>query len=220
MTLEYRSVDGKFEIKAVDDKGAFEGYGSVFGVEDSYGDIVDPGAFKESLSRHKKSGTMPALLWQHDAREPVGLWESMKEDSHGLHVRGRLLVDDDPVARRAHAHLKAGSVSGLSIGFMLKKYEIDEDEEVTHLKEIDLWETSIVTFPANDAARVSVVKSLTGGETPAPAAVEAALRETLGLTRRQAKAFMSEGYQSLLLRDVDAEGVQSALDSLINSIKQ
>lgn len=215
----HRTVDGRLTVKAVDDNGTFEGYGSVFGNSDSYGDIVDKGAFDESLKEHKKRGTMPALLWQHDAREPIGVWEDMKEDDTGLFVRGRLLVDDDPVARRAYAHLKAKSISGLSIGFMLRRYEIDEDEGSVHLKELDLWETSVVTFPANDAARVSVVKSLMADEMPAPSAVEQALREMLGLTAKQAKAFLSRGYEGLLPRDVEAEKTQGLLDAAIKALK-
>ena len=79
----------------------------------------------------------------------------MKEDDVGLYVRGRLLIDDDPLAKRAHAHMKAGSLTGLSIGYVLKDWEYDRSKEAFLLKEIDLWEVSLVTFPSNDEARIT-----------------------------------------------------------------
>ncbi len=94
--------------------------------------------------------------------EPIGVYTEMKEDDVGLYVRGRLLIDDDPLAKRAHAHMKAGSLTGLSIGYVLKDWEYDRSKEAFLLKEIDLWEVSLVTFPSNDEARISDVKNDTG----------------------------------------------------------
>ncbi|MBN0445001.1 HK97 family phage prohead protease, partial [Pseudomonas aeruginosa] len=110
--------------------------------------------------------------------EPLGPYTEMREDENGLYVKGRLLIDDDPLAKRAHAHMKAGSLSGLSIGYMLDDYEYDKEKGIWLLKAIDLWEVSLVTFPANDEARISDVKTLLArGETPPPSKVERALRE-------------------------------------------
>ncbi|MGV3983376.1 HK97 family phage prohead protease, partial [Citrobacter freundii] len=107
------------------------------------------------------------LLWQHRMDEPIGIYTEMKEDEVGLYVKGRLLIDDDPLSKRAHAHMKAGSLTGLSIGYMLKDWEYDRVKGVFLLKEIDLWEVSLVTFPSNDEARVSDVKSaFSRGEIP------------------------------------------------------
>ncbi|MGJ0580897.1 HK97 family phage prohead protease, partial [Xenorhabdus bovienii] len=111
-------LDVPLKIKSVSDSGEFEGYGSVFGVKDSYDDIVMPGAFENSLKQWGEKGSLPALLWQHRMDEPIGIYTEMKEDEVGLYLRGRLLIDDDPLAKRAHAHLKAGSLSGLSIGYI------------------------------------------------------------------------------------------------------
>lgn len=210
--LMKKRFDAELKIKSVSDTGEFSGYGSVFGVKDSYSDIVLKGAFKGSLSGWKEKGGLPALLWQHDMAEPIGVYTKMEEDENGLYVEGRLLIDDDPLAKRAHAHLKAGSITGLSIGYALKDHEYDKEKEAFMLKEIDLWEVSLVTFPANEQARIADVKnSLCAGEVPSPKAFERALRD-VGLSKTQSKRFMSEGYKGL--RDVDESS--DALDILKN----
>ena len=75
-----------------------------------------------------------------------------------MYVRGQLLLDVDR-GREAHALLRAGALNGLSIGYKPKTWEYDEDTKVTTLTEVDLWECSVVTFPANGLARVSGVKA-------------------------------------------------------------
>ncbi len=209
-------LDVPLTIKSVSDAGEFEGYGSVFGVEDSYGDVVVPGAFAKSLQNWAVKGRLPAMLWQHDMSEPIGIYTEMREDKTGLYVKGQLLIDVDPLAKRAHGHMKVGSITGLSIGYMLKDWEYDRDKEVFLLKEIDLWEVSPVTFPANDEARISEVKSaLEKGETPSPSKVERALRD-VGFSRSQAKAFMSKGYNAIAgQRDADSDdNVRKSLKTL------
>ncbi len=204
--MEIKRLNMPFKIKSVSDTGEFEGYGSVFGVEDSYGDVVEKGAFNKSLSLWAQKGDFPALLWQHKMNEPIGVYTEMKEDDHGLYVKGRLLIDDDPLAKRAHAHMKAGSIKGLSIGYLLKDWEYDSSKGVYRLKEIDLWEVSVVTFPANTEAKISEVKSLLkDGEIPPPSSVEKALREAFGFSRSQAKAFMAKGYSALNQREAEIE---------------
>lgn len=207
-------LDIPFEVKSVNDAGEFEGYGSVFGVQDTYGDVVIAGAFKDSLQRWSEKGRLPALLWQHKMDEPIGIYTEMSEDNNGLALKGRLLIDDDPLAKRAHAHMKAGSLTGLSIGYILKEWEYDKEKNVFLLKEIDLWEVSVVTFPANDEARVSDVKSaFARGEVPSQKQIERVLRD-VGLSRNQAKAFMSEGYSALPQRDVDVDAALTALKTI------
>lgn len=211
-------LDMPLTIKSVSDTGEFEGYGSVFGVKDSYSDIVVPGAFQKSLGSWSEKGRLPALLWQHNMSEPIGVYTEMREDATGLYVKGRLLIDDDPLAKRAHAHMKAGSLSGLSIGYILNDWEYDRDKGGWLLKEIDLWEVSLVTFPANDEARISEVKSLLEkGETPPPSKVERALRE-VGFSGSQAKAFMAKGYSAITPREAGADEALQSLKSLINRI--
>nr|WP_136252870.1 HK97 family phage prohead protease [Ningiella ruwaisensis] len=205
-----------FKVKSISDSGEFEGYGSVFGVKDSYSDIVVKGAFQKSLDKWKSKSGFPAMLWQHKMDEPIGIYTEMSEDEVGLKLKGRLLIDDDPLAKRAHAHLKAGSITGLSIGYSLNEYDYDSEKDAFILKDIDLWEVSLVTFPANEEARISDVKTaLKTGEIPQPALFERCLRD-VGLTRSQSKAFMANGYKALRDADKDEEKALAALKSIFN----
>lgn len=148
------------EIKSMDDEsGTFEGYASVFGGEpDSYGDIVAPGAFAESLGEHVKNGTMPKMFWQHLSSEPIGRWTEAKEDDRGLYVKGRLNM---AVRRGAEAYalLKEGDIDGLSIGYRIKEYSVDTETGVWTLERLDLREVSVVSIGANDQAVIASVKS-------------------------------------------------------------
>lgn len=216
--LNKKRLDIPFEIKSISDTGAFTGYGSVFGVKDSYSDIVIKGAFTNSLNKWKEKGRLPALLWQHKMDEPIGYYTKMVEDDNGLYLEGQLLIDDDPLAKRAHAYMKAKSLSGLSIGYILNDYDYDKEKSAFILKDISLWEVSVVTFPANDEARIDNVKSIfESGDIPPPKEIERVLRD-VGLSRTQAKAFMSEGYSSLKQRDVSnsEENALNILKSIFN----
>src|SRR5690606_40524826 len=76
------------DLKAVDADGSFAGYASRFGVVDLGRDLVLPGAFAESLARRGPRGIK--MLFQHDTAEPIGVWLEVREDAHGLYVRGRI----------------------------------------------------------------------------------------------------------------------------------
>jgi HK97 family phage prohead protease len=207
--------DVQLKIKSVSETGEFEGYASVFGEIDSHSDVVISGAFVKSLAKWAEKGRMPAMLWQHKIDEPIGIYMEIREDENGLYVKGRLLIDADPLAKRAHAHLKAGSITGLSIGYTLVDWEWSKEKEVWILKEIDLWEVSLVTFPSGDSARVTDVKAaFERGETPAPKLIEKILRDA-GMSRQQAKSFMSKGYNAIdNQREADIESGLNALKAL------
>jgi len=158
-----QTKDFGFTVKAISEEGQIEGYGSTFGgPPDSQGDIVVPGAFANSLARHRREGTMPLMLFGHKANElPIGVWQDIVEDGKGLRVEGQLELDD-PIGQRVHRALKQGSIRGLSIGYDVKDVERDEKKPgVTMLKELDLWEVSIVNFPANRRSIVTDVKAET-----------------------------------------------------------
>lgn len=148
-----REFGGSCEIKSLDAQGRFAGYASVFDVVDSQRDRVRAGAFRGSL---KRLG-IPQLLWQHQWEHPIGVIEEVFEDDRGLFVQGRLLMAVEK-AREAYALLKAGALRGLSIGYQVKQARRDADTGVRELLEIELFEISIVTMPANQAAQVTVVK--------------------------------------------------------------
>lgn len=132
----------------------FTGYASVFDVPDGAGDVVARGAFAASL--RKRPADKVRLLYQHFAHEPIGVWQEIREDHHGLFVRGRLLTE---VARgrEVMALIREGAISGLSIGFRTIQSLRDPASRHRILKTIDLWEISIVTFPLSSESQVVAV---------------------------------------------------------------
>jgi HK97 family phage prohead protease len=177
------------EAKAVSDSGTIEGYISVFGNVDSYGEIVEPGAFAESLVSSRQKGRKVKLLWQHDPHQPIGVWDDLAEDGKGLWGKGRLLIDQSPKAREAHGLLMEGALDGLSIGYRTQKAEPKAGKPgVTSLLKLDLLEGSVVTFAANERAKVELVKSiLDAGSLPTVREFEGTLRE-LGFSKSKAAA--------------------------------
>lgn len=191
-TLERKLVD-LCEVKLANDDdgvGTLVGYGAFFNNVDSYGDVIAPGAFKNTLKEWKKRGKFPKMLLQHggmgigvDDMLPVGQWTHMEENSRGLKVEGRLFAMNTERGQYIYEGLKSGELDGLSIGFETigVKYGDGPNEPDRLLTEIKLWEVSIVTFPANDKARTTGVK-MTPDELRA---LEAVLRDE-GLSRTDA----------------------------------
>lgn len=157
--------------------GRISGYGSIFNNVDSYGDIVAKGAFIKTLNDNPKI----KMLWQHDASMPIGNWNNLKEDNIGLAGDAVLPLDIISVNEK-YQMAKAGLVDGLSIGYMIRKngYEM-QDNGTTLLKDLDLREISLVTFPANPLALISNVKNFQFSAF----SLEAELREK-GFTKSQA----------------------------------
>lgn len=143
------------EIKALS-KREFEGYGSVFGNKDYGGDVVMPGAFKRTLSEHKNNETLPMMFWMHDPSRIPGKWLEMQEDSGGLYVKG-VLADTD-LGNEIHTLLGMKAVGGLSIGYITRDQDFDNDG-VRLIKDADLLETSIVSLPMNPKAQIVHAKS-------------------------------------------------------------
>lgn len=148
--------------------GVLSGYGAVFGNKDSYGDVIAKGAFKDSLRDWKKRDSLPKMLLQHggfigpaEDGIPVGKWTDMREDDTGLYVEGELFALDTQKGRYIHEGLKSGALDGLSIGYVAREvaYGKKPEEPARTIKKIDLFEVSIVTFPANSEARVGAVKA-------------------------------------------------------------
>lgn len=181
------TLDFPFEVKtdSVTEDGKFEGYGSTFGgVPDSYRDVVQPGAFQGTVSRKGRNGNGIALLWQHYSEYPMGGWDEIREDAKGLFMRGALEIEAKPNGIPVYNLLKKGNIKGLSIGFNALKWEYDKNTDIRTLTEIELWEVSLVTFPANKRATVTGVKDVVGAKTPRE--LERALRDA-GLSREAAK---------------------------------
>jgi len=191
------------ELKFVQDEerpGFVEGYGAVFNSLDRVGDIIVPGAFKSSIADWKKAGSMPPMLWQHDPDNPIGVWTDLREDEKGLHATGELILDV-PQAKIARALLGRGAIRHLSIGYKTIDKAIDRTTGARLLKQIELFEVSLVTVPAMPGALVENVKDFDPGE------MEGDLRDA-GLSRRHSKIAVSI-FRKALQRD--AEGPEPGL---------
>ncbi len=202
------------ELKFVGDSAerTFTGYGATFGGIDSFGDRITKGAFKRTLSEAKAAGRFPPMLMQHgfaaSGLTPLGIWTKMAEDDRGLLVEGRL--SETPSGMEAYTLLKDGALSGLSIGFVARKstFGTKPKEPRRTLTDIDLVECSLCTFPVNDLARVTNVKSdLTARE------IERLLIAG-GVPRSFAKTLLSGGFKAANQSD-DTE----QLDALVAAVR-
>ena len=186
----------------------FSGYGSVFGNKDSYGDVIEKGAFAESLNDAKKNGQWPALLLQHggwgitaDDMMPIGVISELSEDDIGLKMDA--ILADTTKGRDAYTLMKMSprpAINGLSIGYIPKEWKngTKPDEPRRTLKSVELIEISLVTFPANRSARVLDVKSDLDIRT-----AEQALRDA-GFSRSESKQILAHGFKSIdSQRDAD-----------------
>jgi hypothetical protein len=144
--------DFNLKIKSIDDTGTFVGMGAVYNNVDLGGDVIQPGAFARTLSAGKKF----PILWQHQPDNPIGSC-LVTDTPAGLQVNGTLELSD-PTAKKAYTFMKAGVIKGLSIGYDTVQSNYDGD--IRNLTELKLLEISCVTFPMNEAALVSGVKSL------------------------------------------------------------
>ena len=199
----FQTAPLQYKFAADDSVGSFTGYASTFGGEpDFHGDIIAPGAFSASLAKHYAAGTRPALLWQHDQTNPVGVWHSFEEDSQGLLSAGRLTMDV-PQAKAAHALAKDGALA-LSIGYTVPAGGAELINGARLLKRIDLVEVSLVAIAANQSARLLSVKCAYDSGNPNPRDFERAARDALGLSAREAKRLMAGGWNGLV-RDEQAD---------------
>jgi len=142
----------RLKLNDLDDQGVFTGYAGIFAIEDLQNDIIERGAFKRTLDH--SGGSVP-ILWQHKSDEPIGVGLEAKEDASGLFVRGQLNLDTQK-GKEAYSLLKQGAIKGLSIGYDPVKKEYKDGKRL--LKEIKLYEYSVVTFPAQPLANVLDVK--------------------------------------------------------------
>lgn len=219
--LELKHIERAFDVKSVDESGSFSGYLSVFGNVDGGGDIVAPGAFTETLAAWKLKGALPPILWQHRSGEPIGPFTEMKEDGYGLFVKGQLLVNDIARAKEAYALLKAKAITGMSIGYITRDDSYDRLTGITTLKQVDLWEGSLVTFPMNSLAGVNAVKSAID-RLESLADAERFLRDAGGLSKAQATAFIGriKSLQNRSESDELGDELRQALKGLRETLPQ
>jgi uncharacterized protein len=214
--LKVRDFD--LTLKAVNDDGTFDGYGSVWGVVDSYNEVVARGAFSESLAELAAKGRPVPILWQHRSNEPIGAWTDLKEDEKGLFGAGELLIKEVRQATEAHALMKRRVVTGLSIGYWVRDSSTDDVTGIRTLKKLDLVEISLVTFPANDDARVEAVKfKLAHGELPTDREFEKYLREA-GFSKTRAAGIVTHGLSDVRRRESERETETPGLRALQDTL--
>lgn len=186
--MEYKQL----QFKAND--AGLEGYAATFGNVDNVGDVIVQGAFLKSLSMRK-----PKFMLQHDTDDLIGVITSAAEDSTGLYIKADFA--NIQCAQDARELVKMGAITEMSIGYSVKDYEYRADG-VRVLKEIELYEVSLVTFPANDKAKITRVKSLPNTERE----FESFLRDVGGYSHAAAKTITAHGFKALSgQRDVEAE---------------
>lgn len=198
--MEFKHLS--LEWKA-DDQGMIEGYGSVFDVVDQGGDIIAPGAFRQSLA----SGRKAKMLFQHDPSAVVGVWSTLEEDQKGLRVAGKMLTSVKAGAE-AYELVKAGAIDGLSIGYRTVKSMDRNGKRV--IMQAELWEVSLVTFPMNEMARIDAVKAAELSERD----LERVLTRDAGLSRTVAQKLMAGGYDAIKAMRDAGDGADELADLL------
>jgi HK97 family phage prohead protease len=220
MTIETLSFDGELEIKADSDEvGRFSGMAATFGNMDQHRDIIEKGAFADSLK------TRPArkvkFLAFHNPDEPIGVFDTVEENEKGLFVEGRFALGIQR-ADEVHTLAKMGAIDSMSIGFRAPRddQEFDADRNIRRLKKIDLLEVSFVTFPANEKARIRSVKDeFDAGRVPSIRDCEKALRD-VGFSISNAKRLLADGYKGLTDVDPDEVALELFADELRATLRK
>lgn len=133
------------------------GYASVFNVKDAHGDIVKKGAFRVevksgAITKNSQQQVVPKFLWQHDNEQVIGKIENLYEDDYGLWVEAHLYIDTHK-GQEAAILVQQQAIDGLSIGIEIKEHNHDQDK-TRIISKAELWEVSLVTFPANQYSRL------------------------------------------------------------------
>ena len=192
MKKEIKSLS--FELKSMQEDEeyfTFDGYASTFGNVDFGDDAIMKGAFLSSLT---KNSSVP-ILWQHQMSEPIGKSIELYEDDKGLYIKGKLPKKDTLVSGRIIPQMKVGSIREMSIGFFTRDSEMDKG--IRLIKEIDLYEVSLVTKAMNPQAIVSGFKSMESIRD-----IEQSLKD-MGLSNSEAKTLISKVKEFSSQRDAE-----------------
>jgi HK97 family phage prohead protease len=208
-------LEFKFAAEGLDAKtGEFAGYGAVFGNVDTHGDVIMPGAFKESLGLWKSRNALPPMKLMHGSAAnpfggtdlPIGKWKEMREDARGLYVEGKLSGMNTDRGRYNFELVQDGALSALSIGYVPVKVARNPSTQVKRsLEVLNLKEVSLVPEGSNDQALITDLKSWTEGETPTVRQFEEFLRDVGRFSKKQAAACAS-ACAPHLRGDPEAEG--------------
>ena len=202
--LEYKS----FDLKELGEAGDLEGYASVFDSVDRGGDIIDKAAYDKEIKEWQSGKKLPKMLFNHDPSKVIGVWTGYQKDSKGLKLTGRLLLEL-PLGKDVYTMLRASAIEGLSIGYRTRDYEMVDKTSNRLLKDIELFETSVVTIPMEPKATVTSVKTETSIRD-----VERALRDA-GIPIEFAKLVAAHGYKKaselVTQRDAGPDPAEAAM---------
>jgi HK97 family phage prohead protease len=186
--IERKTLDVKFTKSSFSEDDQyyyFSGYGATFGNVDRGGDVVKSGAFTKSLSE-----MMPKFCYQHDMQDPIGVFTEVKEDCHGLFIRGKMRKGFEKT-RWIAGLIEDGAIDSMSIGYSIDKYEYAKEAKVCYLTELKLFEVSFVTIPMNPEAKLTSFKSFVFDEMKTIRDVEKSLMEA-GMSGKEAKTLISK----------------------------
>ena len=217
--IEYKehksfTIEDFQECKEVDDPNYFyfSGYASVFGNVDLGNDIIVKGAFEKTLKKFNNKKKLP-LLWQHEMHKPIGVAEIFREDERGLYIKGKL-PKKGFVLNEVLPQIEVGSVREMSIGFFTKDQEYQKDIRI--IKEIDLYEASLVTIAMNPEAQVESFKSINNLENLSD--IEYILKNK-GFSNTEAKTLISK-VKEFSQRDVENEKQRDVAIQTNNQIQE
>lgn len=201
---------------SIDEKGVFTGYVSVFNGVDSYGDTIAPEAYDEVLDNISKGAAlMPKLFFNHNRWDaPIGKWLSLEKDEKGVLGKGQVNLN---IARGKEIYecMKFGSVDGLSVCIAVTDY--DETAERRTIKSVkEVREISIVTYPADNAARISDIKSAVS-EYNSLKDIEKLLRDVANFSKTDATAIVS-AVKRIAKAEADARRDADADADALNAI--
>lgn len=184
----------EFKSSESDKPGYFKGYGATFGNKDLGNDIILPGAFDTTIETHIKSGTVPAMFYEHNREEPIGDYLSVSIDKKGLLVEGQLWVGEGiPRADQAYKMLQSKTGKGLSIGYShLTPPIYDDKKKARQLTSLAVHEISPTGMPMNPKASLLTVKSiLEDRKIITVRDAEDCLRDVGGMSASDAKLFIA-----------------------------
>lgn len=212
------------------DAGSFEGRASTFGSVDSYGDVVVPGAYRDTIPDFLTRGF---IGWGHDWKEPVGIVTAAEERTDGLYVSGQFHSTQLAQQARtiARERVDAGKFMGLSIGYEAEAWEMRQVEtpvrnmwgeftdKVRALTRIKLFETSLVLIPAEPNAGVTTIKGYGLSEEDHSDRVRVAVQEYVQRLASGSELRRKEGRAISSARRARMEAVMASLLSGADEIK-
>ncbi len=148
-------------IKSADDAGTISGYFSTYDrIPDSYGDVVAPGAFTDTIKAREESGHKFPLCWNHDLNQIIGQVDSIEDTEKGPLMTASFF--NTPLAQEKREIVRSGVVYQFSFAYDVREASqvtLEDGTKANELQKLDLFEVSIVPVPANPRAEVTDIKA-------------------------------------------------------------